>query len=214
MTSQPRPSPPPQPDHAAGGGPAGRGRRPDPAADPGRHTNLPGDETPAAPAAPGFLADAGVEGELVARDPDRANLVARIPGTGDGRRWLSSATLDVVPADARDWMHPPFEAVVDDDGYLHGRGAVDMKNEVAARTAAFGRLARSGFRPRGDLWLLVVSRRGGRPGPDAGWSGWSSDAGDPLDLAVNEGGAGRLVLPDGRVLHERRSARRAPSRPG
>ena len=63
----------------------------------------------------------------------------------------------MVPVDARDWTHPPFEGVVDDDGYLHGRGAVDMKNEVAARAVAMAELARSGFRPRGDLWFLAVA---------------------------------------------------------
>ena len=60
----------------------------------------------------------------------------------------------MVPADARDWTHPPFQAVVDDDGWLWGRGAIDMKGEVAGRAVAMAALARSGFRPRGDLWLL------------------------------------------------------------
>ncbi|MDE2488791.1 MAG: M20/M25/M40 family metallo-hydrolase, partial [Alphaproteobacteria bacterium] len=64
---------------------------------------------------------------------------------------------DVVPADPRDWTHPPFAAVLDDDGYLWGRGAVDMKNEVAARAAALASLARSGWRGTGDLLLVVVA---------------------------------------------------------
>ena len=50
---------------------------------------------------------------------------------------------DVVPCDPRDWTHPPFEAVLDDDGWLWGRGAVDMKNEVAARAVAMAELART-----------------------------------------------------------------------
>ena len=82
----------------------------------------------------------------------RANLVARLRGRGDGSGSLAYVGhLDVVPADPQDWTHPPFDAVVDDTGYLFGRGAVDMKNEVAARAVAFAELARSGFQPADDL---------------------------------------------------------------
>ncbi|MGN6131253.1 MAG: M20/M25/M40 family metallo-hydrolase, partial [Nocardioidaceae bacterium] len=121
-------------------------------------TNAPGHETRAAGHLRGYLQDAGVECELVAREPDRANLVARIPGTDPQAPSLAFVGhTDVVPADARDWTHPPFEAVVDDAGWLYGRGAIDMKNEVAARAVAMAELARTGFRPAGDLWFLAVA---------------------------------------------------------
>ena len=119
-----------------------------------------GNETEAAEYAARYLADAVrgtpgetlVEVELVAKDPARANLVARLRGSGESDDDLAFVGhFDVVPADPQDWTHPPFEAVVDDDGYLFGRGAVDMKDEVAARLVAFAELARSGFRPRADL---------------------------------------------------------------
>ena len=116
-----------------------------------------GNETAAATVLRERLAGADVEAELVARDPARANLVARLPGTGDGPTLAFVGHLDVVPADARDWTHPPFGGTVDDDGFLYGRGAVDMKNEVAIRTVAMAALAREGFRPRGDLLLLMVA---------------------------------------------------------
>lgn len=165
-------------------------------------SNLPGNETPAAECLRELLAEAGVEAALVARDPARANLVARIPGTGDGPSLAFVGHLDVVPADPRDWTHPPFEAVVDDQGYLYGRGAVDMKNEVAARTVAFARLARAGFRPRGDLWLVMVSdEEDGRAQTGMEWLVGAMPE-IRCDLAINEGGAGRLTLADGRVLHE------------
>jgi acetylornithine deacetylase/succinyl-diaminopimelate desuccinylase-like protein len=164
-------------------------------------SNLPGNETPAAQCLLDFLAGSGVDADLVARDPDRANLVARIPGSGSGPSVAFVGHLDVVPADARDWTHPPFEAVVDDEGYLYGRGAVDMKNEVAARTVAFARLARSGFRPSGDLWLVMVSdEEDGRARTGMEWLVEAMPEIRP-DLAINEGGSGRLVLPDGRALH-------------
>ena len=158
-----------------------------------------GNETEAASYLRDYLAAAGVEAELVARDPARANLVARLPGTGDAPSLAYVGHLDVVPADARDWTHPPFEAVVD-DGWLFGRGAVDMKNEVAARCVAFAELARTGFRPRGDLWLVMVAdEEDGAADVGMRWLLASRPEIRP-DLAVNEGGGQRLELADGRVV--------------
>ena len=167
-------------------------------------SNPPGHETAAAELLREVLADAGVDVQLVARDGeggDRANVVARIPGTGGAPSLAFVGHLDVVPADPRDWTHPPFEAVVDDEGYLYGRGAVDMKNEVAARTVAMARLARSGWRPRGDLWLLMVSDE--EDGRALTGMEWLVEAMPEVrcDYAVNEGGGTRLALADGRVVH-------------
>ena len=118
-------------------------------------SNPPGRETPAALVLQEYLEAHGIECELVARDPDRANLIARIPGTGEGPSLALLGHTDVVPADAQDWKHPPFEAHVDVEGYLWGRGAVDMKNETATRAVAMAALARSGHRPRGDLVYIA-----------------------------------------------------------
>lgn len=159
-----------------------------------------GNETEAAHVLASYLPDAGIECELIARDPDRANLVARLPGTGSGPSLAFVGHLDVVPADPRDWTHPPFEGVVDDAGYLYGRGAVDMKNEVAARAVALAELARSGFRPRGDLWLLpVADEEDGSADVGIGWLLEHRPDIRP-DLAVNEGGGQRLELRDGRAV--------------
>src|SRR6476469_3022498 len=80
-----------------------------------------GNETLVAQHLAEYLGEAGIECELVAR-PDhdhRANLVARIPGTDpDAPSLALVGHTDVVPVDARDWTHPPFEAVLTDDGYL------------------------------------------------------------------------------------------------
>ena len=84
----------------------------------------PGDETGPATYLRDLLTGAGVDCELVARDPRRANLVARIPGSDPTAPSLAFVGhLDVVPADPRDWTHPPFAAVVDEGGWLWGRGA-------------------------------------------------------------------------------------------
>ena len=166
-------------------------------------SNAPGldaHETAAAAYLRDYLAEAGVDCELVARDPRRANLVARIPGTGEAPSLAFVGHLDVVPADPRDWTHPPFAAVVDEGGWLWGRGAIDMKNEVAARAVAMATLARSGFRPRGDLWLLAVADEEDGMA-DVGMR-WLLETRPDIrpDLAVNEGGGMRLPLADGRVV--------------
>jgi len=162
-------------------------------------TNLPGNETVAAEHLKDYLEGAGVECALVARDPGRANLVARLPG-GDGPSVAFVGHTDVVPADVRDWTHPPFEAVVDDAGWLYGRGAVDMKNEVAARAVAMATLAREGFRGSGDLWLLAVADEEDGTA-DVGMR-WLLEARPDIrpDLSVNEGGGERLELADGRSM--------------
>ena len=92
----------------------------------------------------------------------------------------------------RDWTHPPFEGVVDDDGYLYGRGAIDMKNEVAARAVALAHLARCGFRPTGDLWFLAVADEEDGTA-DVGMR-WLLETRPDIrpDMSVNEGGGERL----------------------
>lgn len=158
-----------------------------------------GTETLAAEYLRDLLLAAGIEAELVARESSRANLVARIPGTEQGAPSLAFVGhTDVVPVDGQDWTHPPFEAVVD-DGWLYGRGALDMKNEVAARAVAMAELARSGFRPRGDLWLIAVAdEEDGRA--DVGMR-WLLEQRPDIrpDMAINEGAGSRLALADGRT---------------
>ena len=163
-------------------------------------SNPPGRETPAALVLKKYLEANGIECELVARDPDRANLIARIPGTGEGPSLALLGHTDVVPADAQDWKHPPFEAHVDDEGYLWGRGAVDMKNETATRAVAMAELARSGHRPRGDL--VYIAEADEEDGTEQVGLIWLVGERPDLrtDYALNEGGGERLVLADGRVV--------------
>lgn len=163
-------------------------------------SNPPGRETPAALVLKEYLEANGIECELVARDPDRANLIARIPGTGEGPSLALLGHTDVVPADAQDWKHPPFEAHVDDEGYLWGRGAVDMKNETVTRAVAMAALARSGHRPRGDL--VFIAEADEEDGTAEVGLIWLVGERPNLrtDYALNEGGGERLVLADGRVV--------------
>jgi len=159
-----------------------------------------GNETAVAEVLADHLAGAGIVVELVGPDPARANLVARVPGRGNGPSLAFVGHADVVPADARDWTHPPFAAVLDDDGYLWGRGAVDMKNEVAARAVALTSLVREGFAPRGDLLLIVAAdEEDGSAGIGMSWL--AANRPDlAVDLALNEGGGLPYHLADGRTL--------------
>lgn len=164
-------------------------------------SNPPGRETPAALELARYLREAGVACELVARDPDRANLIARIPGTGDGPSLCFLGHTDVVPApDAGDWAHPPFSGHLDEGGFVWGRGAVDMKNETVTRTVAFAALARSGFRPRGDL--VLVCQADEEDGTGAVGLAWLVRERPDLacDYAIDEGGGARYELSDGRVV--------------
>jgi acetylornithine deacetylase/succinyl-diaminopimelate desuccinylase-like protein len=164
-------------------------------------SNPPGRETPAALELARYLELAGVECELVARDPDRANLVARIAGTGDGPSLCFLGHTDVVPApDPGDWAHPPFSGHLDQDGFIWGRGATDMKNETVTRTVAFATLARSGFRPRGDL--LLVCQADEEDGTEGVGLSWLVRERPDLacDYAIDEGGGARYELADGRVV--------------
>jgi len=163
-------------------------------------SNPPGRERAAAQLLRSYLEAAGVDCELTGPDPGRPNLVARIPGSGDGPSLALCGHTDVVPADAEDWQHPPFAGHVDDDGWLWGRGAVDMKNETASRCAAVAMLARDGFRPRGDLVLICQSdEEDGRAGVGMRWL-VPNRPDLRVDYAIDEGAGARLELPDGRVL--------------
>jgi acetylornithine deacetylase/succinyl-diaminopimelate desuccinylase-like protein len=160
-----------------------------------------GNETAAAEVIVARLAEAtAVDCEIVARDPRRGNLVARLPGRGDGPTVALVGHLDVVPADARDWTHPPFGADIDDDGYLFGRGALDMKGEVAVRATTVLRLAREGFRPSGDLLLVMVADE--EDGSAEVGMNWLVDAHPEIrcDIAINEGSGQFYPLSDGRVV--------------
>jgi acetylornithine deacetylase/succinyl-diaminopimelate desuccinylase-like protein len=163
-------------------------------------SNPPGRETAAAELLARYLEDNGLACELVARDPERANVVARLPGRGGGPSLMLLGHTDVVPAEPAAWRHPPFGGVLDDDGYVWGRGALDMKNEVATRAVAMAALARSGEALDGDLVFVAVSDE--EDGNNGVGMSWLVEARPDLatDYVLNEGAAERLALADGRTV--------------
>src|SRR3954466_691286 len=119
-------------------------------------SNPPGREAQAVALLEAYLEDAGVECERVAKDPERPNLVARLRGSGQGPSLAFLGHLDVVQARRQDWSVEPF-AGIERDGAIWGRGAVDMKSQVAATASAVATLAREGFVPNGDLMLILTA---------------------------------------------------------
>jgi acetylornithine deacetylase/succinyl-diaminopimelate desuccinylase-like protein len=163
-------------------------------------SNPPGGETPAAELLAERLAAAGAECELVGPDPERLNLVARVSGTGDAPSLLLMAHTDVVPAPAEGWSVPPFDGAVR-DGMIVGRGAGDMKGELAARAAALAAIARRGEPPPGDV-VLVAESDEERNTEDVGMSWLVRERPELVrtDCALNEGGGIRLPLAGGREV--------------
>jgi acetylornithine deacetylase/succinyl-diaminopimelate desuccinylase-like protein len=103
------------------------------------------------------LGEVGVSTEIYESAPTRANLVARIPGADRSRgALLMHGHLDVVPADASEWSVPPFEGEIK-DGYLWGRGAIDMKDMDAMMLAVVRDWQRTGYVPPRDVVLCYTA---------------------------------------------------------
>lgn len=162
-------------------------------------TNPPGNETAAAELLRDYLEANGIACELIAKVPERANLVARIPG-GDGPSLLFLGHTDVVLADPAEWSVPPFSGELR-DGMVWGRGALDMKSEVAANAVAIASLAREGFRPSGDLIFAATADEEAGAGFGLEWLCEAHPDAVRCDFAVNEGGGDRIELEDGRPIY-------------
>ncbi len=152
----------------------------------------PGNETIAAELLRDYLERSGIPCELVGRSPDRLNVVARLPG-GDGPSLALLAHTDTVRADPEEWSRDPWSGDLV-DGEVWGRGALDMKNQVAASAVAFASLWREGFRPAGDLVLALTADE--EVNDDFGLS-WLVREHPELvraDYSLNEGAGERCVF--------------------
>lgn len=100
-----------------------------------------GNERPAAELVAEKMRAAGLEPKLLEKQKNRTNVVTRLRGTGARAPLLLSAHLDVVEADASSWKHDPFGGEVH-EGYVWGRGAIDMKHHAAMSACVMQLLAR------------------------------------------------------------------------
>jgi acetylornithine deacetylase/succinyl-diaminopimelate desuccinylase-like protein len=157
--------------------------------------NPPGNERAAAEYLRDYLADAGFETELVGAEDDRPNLVATLGDAGSGPVLGYLGHTDTVLADPDAWSRDPWSGE-QHDGFVWGRGAIDMKSQVAAEAVAAAHLARSGWRPqRGALKLFAVAdeETGGRLG--AQWLTQERPDLARCDYLLNEGAG--TVMPYG-----------------
>jgi acetylornithine deacetylase/succinyl-diaminopimelate desuccinylase-like protein len=119
-------------------------------------TNPPGNEAACIAYINELFTKAGFQTNILAKDQNRTNLIARLKGQGNAPPLLLYGHIDVVTTAKQEWTYPPFEGKII-DGYIWGRGALDMKGGVAMMLAALMRAKAEGFTPAGDVVLTVVS---------------------------------------------------------
>lgn len=116
-----------------------------------------GDEEAVARYVVAKLAEVGIDSELIESGPKRFNVVAKIAGVDTNRPGLVvHGHLDVVPANAADWSFDPFSGDIQ-DGYILGRGAVDMKDGDAMFLAIVRSWARTGYSPPRNILLVFFA---------------------------------------------------------
>jgi acetylornithine deacetylase/succinyl-diaminopimelate desuccinylase-like protein len=156
--------------------------------------NPPGNERPAQELLADTLTEAGFACELLSAEPGRPNLVARLQGERPGPTLCLLGHVDTVPADPAEWSFDPWIGDVA-AGEVRGRGAQDMKDQVAAEVAAAAGLGREGWRPRhGEL--LVVATADEEMGAGAGARWLCREHPDKVrsDYVLNEGGGVSFLL--------------------
>jgi len=132
--------------------------------------------------------------------PSKGNLVVRLHGRGHGRSVLYIGHLDVVEAKREDWNYDPFK-LTEQDGWLYGRGVIDMKGQDVAMAVALMRLKQEGFQPARDL--IVAFTADEEAGGDANGVGWLlATHRDLIDaqLVINPDG-GEAGMKHGRKLY-------------
>jgi acetylornithine deacetylase/succinyl-diaminopimelate desuccinylase-like protein len=162
--------------------------------------NPPGNERPAIEYLADYLTEAGLDVELLAPEPNRPNLVADLRGHEEGPTLCYLGHVDTVLATPTEWEHDPWSGDVA-DGFLWGRGALDMKSQVAAEAVAAAELARSGWRPsRGHLKCVFVADE--ETGGELGAQWLTSTHPDKVrcDMLLNEG-AGHSFPYSGRRVY-------------
>jgi acetylornithine deacetylase/succinyl-diaminopimelate desuccinylase-like protein len=155
-------------------------------------TNPPGNETEAAKWLAENLSREGFKCELFESAPGRGSVITRMKGTGEKPSLLLLSHLDVVAANAEEWSVDPFGGVVK-DGFVWGRGALDMKGMTAIEVMVMKLLKRNGVKLKGDVILAATAdeEQGGLSGADYLLRNYTDKIFAPYVL--NEGGG--LAIP-------------------
>jgi acetylornithine deacetylase/succinyl-diaminopimelate desuccinylase-like protein len=130
--------------------------------------NPPGDEEPAASILEAYLSDAGVEVRMLVSPGGRTTLIGRVPGPRDRPALVLLSHSDVVPVEETNWSRDPFGGEIV-DGYVWGRGALDMKSIIVMHAVAAAELARSGRTPTREVIVVVAADEEAGGGEGASW---------------------------------------------
>jgi acetylornithine deacetylase/succinyl-diaminopimelate desuccinylase-like protein len=162
-------------------------------------TNPPGNETAAAKYLAEDLGKEGFKCELFESAPNRGSVITRLKGTGEKPSLLLLSHLDVVAAEAGEWSVDPFGGVVK-DGFVWGRGALDMKGMVAIEVLVLKLLKRNGVKLKGDVVFAATAdeEQGGLSGADYLLRNYPEKVFAPYVL--NEGGGLAIPTRNGNVF--------------
>jgi acetylornithine deacetylase/succinyl-diaminopimelate desuccinylase-like protein len=162
-------------------------------------TNPPGNEIAAARFLKAIFDREGIEARVIESEPGRANVYARLKGTGARKAVILLNHMDVVPADKKFWSVDPFGGVVK-DGYLWGRGALDMKGHGILQLVTMLAFKRQGLPLEGDVIFLAVAdeEAGGQLGAEF-MLREHFDLLKDASVVLNEGG--NLEVLGGRTWH-------------
>ena len=119
-------------------------------------TNPPGNETKAATYIAQYLANEGFKTEIIESAPGRGNIITRLKGIGGKPSLLLLSHLDVVAANPDEWTVDPFGGTVK-DGYVYGRGAIDMKGMTAVEVLTLKLLKKNKIPLKGDVVLAATA---------------------------------------------------------
>jgi len=157
-------------------------------------TNPPGNEAEAAKYLDETLEKEGFKCEVFESAPERGSVVTRLKGTDEEPSLLLLSHLDVVAANPKEWSVDPF-AGLEKDGFVWGRGAVDMKSMTAMEVMVLRLLKRNDVKLKGDVILAATAdeEKGGEAG--AGWLVSNHPDKVRAEYVINEGGG--LAIPMG-----------------
>jgi acetylornithine deacetylase/succinyl-diaminopimelate desuccinylase-like protein len=161
--------------------------------------NPPGNETHSATFLERELSKDGFESEIFESKPQRSSSLTRLKGKGTGPSLLLLSHLDVVPADPAEWSVDPLSGAVK-DGFVWGRGALDMKGMTAIEVMALKLLKREGFKPKGDIILAATAdeEKGGFDG--VGWLMEHHKNKIMANYVLNEGGGASVPTKNGNIF--------------
>jgi acetylornithine deacetylase/succinyl-diaminopimelate desuccinylase-like protein len=154
-------------------------------------TNPPGNETKAARYVAEYMEKEGFECKLYESQPERGSVITRIKGTQERPRLLLLSHLDVVAANPAEWSVDPFGGLIK-DGFVWGRGALDMKGMTAIEMMTMKLLKKKNIKLKGDVILAATAdeEKGGHLGADYLLKTFPEEI--FAEIVLNEGGGSAL----------------------